>query len=107
VKADLAESMGELSAVVKTADLPIIKGMPFLLKQLFSNLIANSIKYASPEHEPLVMVTAEPVLQMVGESDRKYQLIKVTDNGIGFDQEYAENIFGIFTRLHSASEFKG
>jgi light-regulated signal transduction histidine kinase (bacteriophytochrome) len=108
VKADLAESMGELSAVVTTGHLPQINGIPFLLKQLFSNLIANSVKYSVPGREPMVSVFADlqPV-QVSPQDPSLYHLIKVKDNGIGFEQQYAENIFNIFTRLHSTSAYKG
>ncbi|WP_297332569.1 ATP-binding protein [Flavobacterium sp.] len=109
VKADLPETLGDVPpAEIIAGNLPIIHGIPFLLKQLFSNLIANSIKYASPDRQPIVKITAgdNPVRYRQDESNL-YQVIYVQDNGIGFEQQFADSIFNIFTRLHSASEYKG
>jgi len=108
VKFDMAETINEKGAVVTIDNLPEIQGIPFLLKQLFSNLIANSIKYASPDRQPAVNITASPEPMAYNEDDKAlYQVIYVTDNGIGFEQHFAESIFNIFTRLHSSPDFKG
>jgi light-regulated signal transduction histidine kinase (bacteriophytochrome) len=63
------------------------------------NLISNSLKYTRPEVTPVVDISAEEHGDEV--------LIKVRDNGIGFDQQYSEKIFGIFERLHSRDEYPG
>lgn len=108
VKADLPEAFGDVPAEIIVENLPKIHGIPFLLKQLFSNLIANSIKYASPERHPVVKIRAEENLMSYSPADSNlYQVIYVEDNGIGFEQQFAGSIFNIFTRLHSASEYKG
>lgn len=107
-KADLEESMGEISAKVTTGNLPSVYGMPFLIKQLFSNLIANSVKYASPERAPEVTITAEELPQRYSMDDPQvYDVIHIKDNGIGFEPQYAESIFKLFTKLHAVSEYKG
>jgi chemotaxis family two-component system sensor kinase Cph1 len=107
-KADLHESMGEISAEVIIGTLPSIYGMPFLIKQLFSNLIANSIKYASPERAAVIKITAESLPQRFNRDEPQlYEVIYVEDNGIGFEPQYADSIFKLFTKLHPVSEYKG
>jgi light-regulated signal transduction histidine kinase (bacteriophytochrome) len=106
-KADLEESMGEISAVIEAGPLPVVKGMPFLIKQLFSNLIGNSVKYASPDREPRVKITAEGPTRFNDESPQLYHAIHIEDNGIGFETQYAESIFQLFKKLHNVSEYKG
>ena len=108
VKADLPEAFGDIPADIIIKKLPVIQGIPFLLKQLFSNLIANSIKYAAEDRPPVVTISAADRLQHYREGDSQlYHLIYVKDNGIGFEPQFAESIFNIFTRLHTASEYKG
>lgn len=108
VKADMAETINEKSAEIIIDVLPKIKGMPFLLKQLFSNLIANSVKYSSPDSKPLIKITHNHVpVNFKPEDTTLYNVIYVADNGMGFDQQYAETIFNIFTRLHSSPDYRG
>ena len=108
VNGELADTIEYKNAKLDADSLPKIKGMPFLLKQLFSNLISNSVKYASPDRKPEIKVYAEPFPVNITREDKNlYHLIYVADNGIGFEQEYAESIFNIFTRLHTGMEYKG
>lgn len=108
VKEELADTIEYKNAKVEISSLPHIMGVPFLLKQLFANLISNSVKYASPERSPVIQISAEPrTVNITAEDKKLYHLVYVADNGIGFEQQYAESIFNIFTRLHSAVEYKG
>ncbi|GGB81406.1 histidine kinase [Flavobacterium suaedae] len=108
VKEELEETISESNAEVIVNKLPEIQGIPFLLKQLFSNLIANSIKYSSVERAPEIKITASSKPQHHKPSDPTlYHVIQIEDNGIGFEEQFAESIFNIFTRLHSNSEYKG
>ncbi|MFY7730088.1 MAG: ATP-binding protein, partial [Flavobacterium sp.] len=109
VKLDMTETIFEKNAEIITYDLPVIMGIPFLMKQLFVNLIGNSIKYASSERAPIIRIYGEkePVYIVEGEKQMPYTLIKVTDNGIGFEPQYAEKIFNIFTRLHAQPDMRG
>ena len=80
--------------------------------QLFSNLIINAIKYRKPDINPLIKISADIVdvssIPLHAEfQGNKYWHIRVTDNGIGFEQQYAEKIFELFQRLHSKFEFEG
>lgn len=108
IQDEMAETINERMAVITAEPLPEVKGISFLLKQLFSNLITNSIKYASPERRPEIKITCSPVPMNYNGADRNlYNVIHVADNGIGFEPQYAESIFNIFTKLHASSEYKG
>ncbi|MFN8285703.1 MAG: PAS domain S-box protein [Chitinophagales bacterium] len=109
----------ELSSLLKEGSisfdikpLPKVQGIPFQLTQLFENLIGNAIKYARHDVPAHITIEAETVLgknleQPVVAPDKTFNLIKVTDNGIGFEQQYAEKIFEPFQRLHGKNEYSG
>lgn len=109
VSLEISETIAEKNAEIIVDDaLPAINGISFLLKQLFSNLINNSIKYTAPGEKPQIKITPSEELQPFNANDPElYQVIYVADNGIGFDQQYAQSIFNIFTRLHSDPDSKG
>lgn len=99
------------SARVEFADLPVVKGLPLQLYQLFLNLISNSLKFT--EKDPLISISCHPILG--GQSGAPQALIKDSaywhlvfkDNGIGFEQHYADKIFTIFQRLHNRQTYSG
>jgi PAS domain S-box-containing protein len=70
-----------------------------LMKQVFVNLLSNALKYSRPR-DPAVIEVGQTTLN--GE-----RVIFVRDNGVGFDMQYADKLFGVFQRLHRASEFEG
>jgi signal transduction histidine kinase len=77
---------------------------------LLENLLLNSIKYAKQGVPPMINITADKVNGKDAEglvADKEYIRISITDNGIGFDQAYAEKIFELFQRLHSKHEYPG
>ncbi|MGV3696462.1 sensor histidine kinase [Flavobacterium sp.] len=84
-----------------------MNGIPFLIRQLFSNILLNALKYASPERKPFIAVTVESPIKSIDIGDGLYYKIIFSDNGIGFEQKYADNIFNIFTRLHNQSQYAG
>lgn len=109
---DLEIAIDEKSAQISVSALPIIRGDKTQLEQLFLNLISNALKFQSEGVTPVVNIN----LQEVSEEDtqdilmsEEYDWIKLTvsDNGIGFDQTFAEKIFAPFQRLHGRSEYKG
>lgn len=106
IRTELSESADRPEVIIDK--LPVVQGVPFLIKQLFSNLVTNSLKYSSPERQTKIKITAdhEPQPYPNGESTL-YHVIHVADNGIGFEQQYAESIFNIFTKLHASSDYKG
>lgn len=105
VLSDLNELINEKNAVINIENLPEINGIEFLMKQLFSNLVQNSLKYSFPEKAPIVTIKSLGIQKL--ESQEPYQVLEFSDNGIGFEQKFAENIFNIFSRLHRQDEYKG
>ncbi|HET7898645.1 MAG TPA: ATP-binding protein, partial [Flavisolibacter sp.] len=78
------------------------------------NLLNNAIKYARPGVLPVVTISSQEITGAasgfnVAPNDLKkhFYLIEIKDNGIGFEQEYADKIFNVFTRLHGNSEYSG
>jgi light-regulated signal transduction histidine kinase (bacteriophytochrome) len=111
---DLETSISETGAVIKADHLPVIKGDERQLRQLFQNLVGNAIKYRKPDLVPEVSITCKAVqgsdaaLSAFGvQANRDYYLLQIADNGIGFEQQYAESIFQVFHRLHGRSEYEG
>jgi PAS domain S-box-containing protein len=112
VLSDLELVVQEKNATIHVAKLPVIKGYRRQLAQLFQNLISNALKYTKPGEVPVVSISTRevskeevpPPFMPVCES---YHLIEVADNGIGFNQEDAERIFNVFTRLHGKEQYSG
>jgi PAS domain S-box-containing protein len=112
VKKELAHRIDEKKAVIRSAHLPSLTIIPFQFRQLLSNLISNSLKYSREAITPVIEISATYV--KARELDEKaaipgkdYFRFKVTDNGIGFEQDYAEKIFELFQRLHGRNEYTG
>jgi light-regulated signal transduction histidine kinase (bacteriophytochrome) len=82
--------------------LPEIKVNPNLIRPLFSNIINNALKYARPDVTPLIKIYSN-----TNDGDKNYCRIFFEDNGIGFEQKYADQIFEMFKRLHPQNEYDG
>ena len=82
-------------------DLPECEADPSLLKQVWVNLVSNALKYSRHEEETHITIGS---LLPPGSSVPVYF---IRDNGVGFDMQYAEKLFGVFQRLHSTGEFEG
>lgn len=104
---DLQEMTRDLHAEISRGNLPSIDGVPFLLKQLFSNIILNALKYADDARKPVVTITSLGKAPNPFNKNVRCHVIQLQDNGIGFESKYSESIFHIFTRLHSTNEYKG
>jgi PAS domain S-box-containing protein len=100
---DLDLDIEEKGATVNIGKLPVVQGYRRQLQQLIQNLLSNSLKYSKADVPPVIEITAENVEK----KGKHYHLIKVTDNGIGFPQEYREKIFQMFARLHGRAEYSG
>lgn len=96
---DLELRIAESGATVRIGELPTLPVDPSQFRRVFQNLIANALKFREAGRAPEIEVRAEPGPEGWG--------IVVSDNGIGFDQKYAERIFRPFQRLHSRGEYKG
>ncbi|HEY5040335.1 MAG TPA: PAS domain-containing protein, partial [bacterium] len=101
VLSDLDIRLKESGGRVEAYGLPRLIADPSQMRQLFQNLIANSLKFRKAGVSPLIEVK--------GEVDQRSDkcLIRVMDNGIGFDQKYADKIFNVFQRLHGSGEYEG
>jgi signal transduction histidine kinase len=97
--AEVLESQPEPKPAVNIPDLPPVRGDPALLRQVWTNLIGNAVKYSSKSATPEVQVRAAAEGRQV-----RYE---VQDNGVGFDMKYADKLFGVFQRLHSIDEYPG
>lgn len=84
---------------LKIENLPTCYGDRALMEQVFNNLIANAIKFTKPKDERVIEVGFKK------EKDETTYYVK--DNGVGFDMKYKAKLFGLFQRLHGATEFEG
>lgn len=101
VVSELEMEIADKKATVNVAQLPIIDGAGRQLQQLFSNLVTNSLKYTTAI--PVIAISSEIITENGIEKTRIY----FKDNGIGFDGKYSDQIFDLFKRLHSKSEYEG
>ncbi len=101
----------EKNALVELDRLPVLPASTVLMGPLFSNLISNALKYSKKGENPRVRIRYEEgPIQTMGngkESEVRDGRSYIEDNGIGFDQKYAEQIFDMFRRLHSNAEYEG
>lgn len=112
VLSDLEIAIDEKSAKVNMDHLPIIRGDRTQIEQLFLNLISNALKFQPEGVAPEVNVTCSvpdeaELADIVMSDEFDWVKIEVADNGIGFDQSFAEKIFAPFQRLHGRTEYKG
>lgn len=101
VCSDLEVAIADSGARVDVGPLPELEADPAQLRQLLQNLIENSIKYAHPDRPPEIRIRA------LDRADPELLHIEVSDNGIGFDDSYRDQIFGIFQRLHTRDQYPG
>jgi PAS domain S-box-containing protein len=97
--ANLTDAIAEAGAVIEAAPLPSLPVHEMHLQQLFQNLVGNAVKYRSADRPAIVRLAAE--------RQNGQWTFAVSDNGIGIDPNYKENIFGLFKRLHSSDEYSG
>lgn len=111
-KQELTELIEEKKATITFLPLPTLNAIPFQIQQLLINLIGNSLKYSKPNIAPIIDITCEkttakdyPMLK--ADEKKVFYKIAITDNGLGFDQQYAESIFTVFHRLHHSTQYSG
>jgi signal transduction histidine kinase len=103
VLSDMEVEIERQSAMIKFESLPRIWAIRSQMQQLFQNLISNGIKFRKADTIPVVTINHEKL--EIG--DKSILRIIIEDNGIGFDDKYAEEIFVVFKRLHSYHEYEG
>lgn len=109
---ELSENISEKKALIHFEKLHHVQGIQFQLEQLFINIISNSLKYSKTDEAAVVdinskKVKAYKVPKLKDDSKKEYLKITFKDNGLGFEQEYAEKIFLLFNRLHGKKEYPG
>lgn len=112
VLADLELKIEETGTKIHAAKLPVINASATQVKQLFNNIINNAIKFRKPGmhseiHIDTEILSHQDVIAYGLQENVSYHRISISDNGIGFEKEYAKRIFQVFQRLHGKSEYPG
>lgn len=121
VKEDLKEILQEKKATIIDVELCHCNVIPFQVHQLLSNLISNSLKFANPDQPSIITIVSRLVkgrridtthitkddMKKKILPDTQYCHLSVSDNGIGFEQQYNEKIFEVFQRLHGREQYSG
>jgi signal transduction histidine kinase len=126
VLADFDLLLEETRGTVNLGPLPRIEGVPAQLEQLFQNLIGNALKFRQPDVPPVVSITGEirkgsevpasmlerirnhyPIMSVQEWDEFQFCHLVISDNGIGFEPEFADRIFTLFQRLHGRTTFDG
>ena len=95
---NLEVAIVESEAEVVYSDLPSVMGDPSQLRQLFQNIVGNALKFRSE---------SRPRVELEASRDGDQWTFLIRDNGVGFDQRYAERVFGVFKRLHRNADIPG
>ncbi len=110
-KTDFELLITEKGAIIKNDKLPMVKGIPLQLNQLFLNLFSNSLKFsqANPSISISSRLLSTNEIRAIENLHNhiNYLELKFEDNGIGFEQQYADQIFTIFQRLHDKKSYEG
>lgn len=108
---DLEQQIQETGSTINMGDLPELEVIPFQFRQLFTNLITNSLKFRRTDVPLVIDIRSErekgSEIGQDSATDDYYYRVTVEDNGIGFDNTYHERIFDVFQRLHTKQEYEG
>jgi signal transduction histidine kinase len=112
VLSDLEVRIQETGGTVEVGELPTLNADPLQMRQLFQNLISNALKFTKKGTSAMVKVYSQLIKgsadrQGKKRADHKYYQFTVQDNGIGFEEEHAERIFGVFQRLQGRTDYEG
>lgn len=115
LSAEYETTLSDVGGRIEIGRLYPVWGIEWQIRQAFQNLISNSIKYADVQ-KPLSIHISSKLIDSesdafpfpdLAEKQKLYQQITFTDNGIGFEQQYADRIFQVFQRLHGKKEYEG
>jgi light-regulated signal transduction histidine kinase (bacteriophytochrome) len=95
----MSHELEQRKVIFKIERLPEVCGDPAMLRQVLVNLIGNAVKYTRPREQAEIEIRCS-------ETPEEF-VASVRDNGVGFDMEYAQKLFGVFQRLHRPEEFEG
>ena len=114
VMVDLEFTIDKKNARIEVLGNQTLKVIPSQMRQLFQNLISNSLKFTKEDVNPEIKIQIENIngIDFATEvlplnQDIRYCKIELKDNGIGFNNDYAEKIFTLFQRLHTRNEYEG
>jgi two-component system CheB/CheR fusion protein len=112
VKKEFKEAIAEKNAVIEVKEICDVKIIPFQFRQLMQNLIGNALKFSNPNIQPHIKISSVNITSsnknVVNLTPHKeYCHISISDNGIGFEKEFAEKIFEVFQKLHGKEEYAG
>jgi len=114
VLVDFELTIREKGANVQVDTLPVIEAVPLQMNQLFFNLVGNALKFLVADRKPEIRINATLVdgqaianYLPAATAGRPYYHIRVSDNGIGFEAKYAQQIFEVFKRLHGKDVYPG
>jgi len=93
------DALAQAKVDFRLGELPESVGATSLVRQVWVNLLSNALKF-SPNRE-------HPTIEVGGTVEGGFAVYHVRDRGVGFDQKYAEKLFGVFQRLHGVKEFEG
>ncbi|MCF8104438.1 MAG: HAMP domain-containing protein [Desulfohalobiaceae bacterium] len=96
---ELTTSKDRERIVFQAKNIPRAQGDPSLMRQVWTNLIANAVKYTSKRDQAVITVSGEGIGDEI--------VYSIRDNGAGYDMQFADKLFGVFQRLHSQKEFEG
>jgi len=108
--AELEIEIEKNNVQVHIKELPAVWAIPSLMRQLFYNLLGNAIKFRKKTIDPVIHIESEKLNGHTHPEKlnaAEYYRIRISDNGIGFDPKYSDEIFMVFKRLHSYHAFEG
>ena len=107
VLSDLQIRIEDTKATITHDELPMIECEPMQMRQLLQNLLGNALKFRKVDVPPIITVKSELFVAAEDQGKAAHVLVTITDNGIGFENQFKEQIFTIFQRLHSRTEYEG
>lgn len=112
VKKEFEDAIAEKHAVIEVKEICDVHIIPFQFRQLMHNLIGNSLKFSDPIRPPHIKITSQIIkLKKINKKGltphKEYCHISISDNGIGFEQNFSNKIFEVFQKLHGREEYKG
>ncbi|HEX2606950.1 MAG TPA: PAS domain-containing protein, partial [Flavisolibacter sp.] len=111
VLSDLELTIHEKNAVIEVDKMPVADIVTGQMRQVFQNIISNALKFVRQDVRPHIRITSELISSCAMDAKPfqhgEFVRITITDNGIGFDNQYADKIFTIFQRLHAREQYDG
>ncbi len=112
VRNEFKDTIAEKNAVIEVKEICEVKIIPFQFRQLMHNLISNALKFSNPKIPPHIKISSVNITySQKNEANlplhKECCHISISDNGIGFEKEFAEKIFDVFQKLHAKDEYAG